>query len=70
MTVQEARLLITHDGVPYKPAAVAVEGMGMHLVRQRLDALGASLHFHPPAHGEELISSVECLIPLSTNPET
>ncbi|TDU71458.1 PAS domain S-box-containing protein [Prosthecobacter fusiformis] len=69
MTHQEARLLITHDGVPYKPTTASVEGMGMHLVRQRLDALGASLQFHPPAHGEEPVSSVECLIPLSTNPE-
>jgi PAS domain S-box-containing protein len=66
MTAQEARLLITHNGQPYKPTTTAVEGMGMHLVRQRLDALGASLHFHPPAQGEEPVSSVECLIPLST----
>lgn len=70
MTHQEARLLITHDGVPYKATTAAVEGMGMHLVRQRLDALGASLHFHPPVQGEEPICSVECLIPLSITPET
>lgn len=64
MTHEEGRLLIIHDGTPYKPSADAGEGMGMHLVRQRLDALGASLHFHPPAPGEEPISSIECLIPL------
>ncbi len=70
MTPQEARLLVTHDGRPYRPAHAAIEGMGMHLVRQRLDALGASLSFHPSAQGEESVSSVECLIPLSLNPET
>ncbi|MEN3941539.1 PAS domain S-box protein [Prosthecobacter sp. SYSU 5D2] len=70
MTAQEARLLITHNGEPYKPTATAVEGMGMHLVRQRLDALGASLHFHPPVQGEEPVCSVECLIPLSIIAET
>jgi len=69
MTDREARLLVTHDGTPYRPAGVAVEGMGMHLVRQRLDALGASLSFHPPGQGEEPVSSVECLIPLSNTTE-
>ena len=69
VTRLEARLLITHDGVPYNPAATVGEGMGMHLVRQRLDALGASLSFYPPVKGEEPISSVECLIPLSAEPE-
>jgi PAS domain S-box-containing protein len=68
MTGREARLLVTHDGIPYRPTATSGEGMGMHLVRQRLDALGASLHFHPP-DPEEPFSSVECLIPLSDNPE-
>lgn len=70
MTHLEARLLITHDGTPYQPSTAAIEGMGMHLVRQRLDALGASLNFYPPDLGEEPISSVECLIPLTTNNET
>lgn len=70
VTRLEARLLITHDGVPYNPSATGGEGMGMHLVRQRLDALGASLSFYPPVQGEEPISSVECLIPLSAEPVT
>lgn len=70
MTPQEARLLVTHDGRPYRPVSAAIEGMGMHLVRQRLDALGASLSFHPPAQGDDAVNSVECLIPLSANPET
>lgn len=70
MAPQEARLLVTHDGAPYRPASSAIEGMGMHLVRQRLDALGASLSFHPSVPGEDPVSSVECLIPLSLNPET
>lgn len=68
MTDREARLLVTHDGIAYRPTAVTTEGMGMHLVRQRLDALGASLHFHPPAP-EEPFCSVECLIPLTDTPE-
>lgn len=67
VTGPEARLLITHDGEPYDPSAsAAAEGMGMHLVRQRLDALGSSLSFYPPDPDEERVSSVECLIHLST----
>lgn len=69
VTHQEARLLITHDGEVYQPAVTNLEGMGMHLVRQRLDALGASLNFHPPEPGEDSLCSVECLIPLLSTPE-
>lgn len=69
VTHQEARLLITHDGEAYQPAVTNLEGMGMHLVRQRLDALGASLNFHPPEPGEDSLCSVECLIPLLSTPE-
>lgn len=69
ITRHEGRLLISHDGESYNPTLTsASEGMGMHLVRQRLDALGASLTYHPPSLGDdEPFSSVECLIPLSEN---
>ena len=61
----QARLVITHDGLTYRPTSEESEGMGMHLVRQRLDALGASLTFHPTGAGEDPVTVVECLIPLS-----
>ncbi len=60
----EARLVITHDGTPYRQESTHQSGMGMHLVRQRLDALGASLTFHAAAE-DEPVTAVECLIPLS-----
>lgn len=70
-TLAEAQLVVRHDGLPYKPgdAINSGTGMGMHLVRQRLDALGASLIFHPPAHAEGGGTvSVECLVPITPAP--
>lgn len=58
----DARLAIAHDGSPYRSEHSNGVGMGMHLVRQRLDALGASISFHPPA-ADDPHTSVECLIP-------
>ncbi len=67
-TPTEARLVVSHDGMPYRPGESDSNGsgMGMHFVRQRLDALGASLVFHPPTSAEDGATvSVECLVPLS-----
>ncbi|MDZ4289997.1 MAG: PAS domain S-box protein [Prosthecobacter sp.] len=61
---EPARLLIAHDGSPYRPGSIEHEGMGMHMVRQRLDALGASLSFHPPRQNDTF-TCVECQIPVS-----
>jgi PAS domain S-box-containing protein len=69
MAQDEVRLMIAHNGAPYRPEAVNGEGMGMHLVRQRLDALGASISFHSP-RPDDSITSVECLIPLRQMLET
>lgn len=60
----EGRLQITHDGKPFRPGAESkTGGMGLHLVQQRLDALGASLSYHEPRAGLA-VASVWCLIPL------
>ncbi|HYF33640.1 MAG TPA: PAS domain S-box protein, partial [Prosthecobacter sp.] len=62
--LDQARLAIAHDGKPYRPDAEHPQGgMGMHMVRQRLDALGASLSFYQPRQ-ENSFTSVECLIPM------
>ena len=68
-TPAEARLVVSHDGLPYKPgdAGTSGTGMGMHLVRQRLDAMGAALIFHPPTSAEDGATvAVECLVPLAS----
>ncbi len=59
---EDARLVITHDGTPYRSNLPNGAGMGMLLVHQRLDALGASLTLHAPSPDQPL-TSVECLIP-------
>lgn len=42
------RLEVAHDGVRFDPdAGVRTKGMGLHMVRQRVDALGGSLAFQP-----------------------
>lgn len=69
MGQEEVRLMIAHNGGPYRPEAVNGEGMGMHLVRQRLDALGASITFHAPRQ-DDSIACVECLIPIRQTLET
>lgn len=65
-SAQEARLLIRHDGSPYDPQKNQGGGMGMHLVRQRLDALGTSL---VTTHNKENGASMECVIPMPDNTE-
>lgn len=64
---QEARLVIRHDGSLYDPQKNQGGGMGMHLVRQRLDALGTSLQ---ATHSKDNGASLECVIPLPENIET
>ncbi|HCN76499.1 MAG TPA: hypothetical protein DIT13_04785 [Verrucomicrobiales bacterium] len=63
----EARLRIRHDGRPYDPQHSQGDGMGMHLVRQRLDALGASLGV---ICDEESGVVQECRISLNDTPNT
>lgn len=42
------RLEVANDGVPFEPRMdLKRKGMGLHMVRQRADALGASLSFRP-----------------------
>jgi PAS domain S-box-containing protein len=64
-----ARLMISHDGTGYRPDGEQQNaGMGMHMVRQRLDALGASLTHHS-SRQEDGFTCVECLIPMPQIPE-
>ena len=36
-------VLVTHNGTPFSVTGVDTKGMGLHLMQQRLDVLGASL---------------------------
>jgi PAS domain S-box-containing protein len=59
---------IAHNGIAYRPDQTSKEGMGMHLVRQRLNALGASLTWRV-SEADHSVTVVECQIPLNATLE-
>lgn len=62
-----ARLEVAHDGLSFDPSTTPHSGMGLHLMQQRVDALGATLVFHNRPAGVGGSAAI-CEIPLTTDP--
>lgn len=58
------RLEVANDGVPFNPALNTSPGMGLHLIKQRADVVGATVSFHPRAQPDGG-TVVICEVPLS-----
>jgi len=58
------RLEVANDGVSFNPALNTSPGMGLHLIKQRADVVGATVSFHPRAQPDGG-TVVICEVPLS-----
>ena len=58
------RLEVANDGVPFNPGLNTSPGMGLHLIKQRADVVGATVSFHPRAQPDGG-TVVICEVPLS-----
>lgn len=66
LTVEDdlLRMVVSNDGTPFDGRPEKSDGLGLHFIRQRVDALGASLDFEPSA-GEGDWNLTVCEAPLS-----
>jgi signal transduction histidine kinase len=66
----ELRLEVAHDGARFDPEPGArAKGMGLHMVRQRVDALGGSLAFHA-RHAADGGTIAVCELPFAHGKDT
>lgn len=56
-----AELRVTDNGRGFVPGPTRQAGMGLHIMAQRAEFIGGTLHIHPPAGGG---TRVQCRVPL------